>query len=295
MNPDKYLRLGAVMGMVVALLVGACGGTSNPASPSPSPSPSSGAAGAQISGTVSGTAGGSGGGVAALAANAITITIAGTGITASCDGNGNFLLTGVPAGTVQLVITTGSGSATITLDGVQASDTIKIKVTVKGATATLDSEERNGQPATEMEDRISALNPEGTTRTLVVGSTRVSVPTTAVIRHGGTTIEFSALKVGDRVHVRGAMSGPLLVATQVMVQNTNGKTPVNVSGSVSSLLAGSACPAIRFVVDGWTVETDGNTDFKKVTCAGVAVGSKVHVKGDVQPSGRVLATSVQGQ
>lgn len=296
MSGTKYLRLGPALAIIVALLLSAaCGGSSSPTSPSsPSNLSPGGSSGAKISGTVSGTTSGSSSGYSPLGGSGITITIAGTGITTSADANGNFQLTGVPAGTVQLVITSGSGTATITLDGVQATDTIKIKITVKGMTATLDTEERNGQPATEIEDRIASINPEGTTRTLLVGSARVSVPEAAAIRHGGTVVEFTALKVGDRVHVRGSLSGALFVATQVMVQNTNEKVPVNVSGAVSSMEAGHACPAVRFVVGGWTVETDAKTDFRKVACGAITIGTGVHVKGDVQSSGRVLATSVQG-
>lgn len=289
MNRKQYLGPAAVA-LAMALMVAACGGSSSPASPSPS-SPKSGAS---ITGSVSGTTAGSAAGYAKLDnASGTTVTIAGTNLSVAVDASGKFVFTGVPAGTVQLVFTSGGTSATLTLDGVKETDTITVKVTIKGTTASLDSEERNGTPLTEIEDRIAAVNPAGTTRTIDVGATRVSVPTTAAIRHGGTSLEFSALKVGDRVHVRGAMSGATFTATEVKVQNTNEKVPVNLSGSIAGFQATPACPTVQFAVGGWTVETNGSTDFQKNACASLANGVSVHVKGDVQASGRVLATSVQ--
>jgi hypothetical protein len=177
---------------------------------------------------------------------------------------------------------------------VQETDKIVIHVTLKGGTATLDTEERNGSPMTELEDQITAVNPAGTTRTIDVGATRVSVPITATIRHGSTNVRFEDLKVGDRVHVRGGMTGALMVATEVMVQNTNTNVGVNATGTVSGLKG--ACKAIEFTVSGWTVQTNDSTDFQKLACGSIANGTWVHVKGDVQAAtGKVLASWVQGK
>jgi hypothetical protein len=283
----------------LALALAACGGSTSPASPSSPPASSPATqAGATISGSVSGATTGSATGYRALdAGNGVTVTIAGTNLTVATDGQGRFTFTGIPAGTVSLVFTAGGGSATLTLAGVQANDRITIRVTLRGTTATLDDEERNGSTMTELEDRITAINPAGTTRTIDVGATRVSVPAAATIRHGGTDIDFAALKVGDRVHVRGATSGAQMIAAEVMVQNTNTNVAVNASGSVSGLQKiGAGCPTIQFVVGGGTVETSAVTDFQKAACGAIANGTSVHVKGDVQQaSGRVLATWVQAK
>jgi len=291
----RNLLVGVVGALALALA--ACGGSANPASPSSPPASSPAAqAGATISGSVSGAAAGSARGYQALdAGSGITVTISGTNMVVSTDGQGKFTFTGVPAGTVSLVFTAGGTSATLTLGGVQATDHITLRVTLRGTTATLDDEQRNGSTMTELEDRITAVNPAGTTRTIDVGATRVSVPAAAVIRHGGTDIDFATLKVGDRVHVRGAVNGTLMVAAQVLVQNTNTNVAVNANGAVSGFQTlGAGCPTIQFVVAGWTVETNAATDFQKGTCGAIANGSSVHVKGDVQPSsGRVLATWVQ--
>lgn len=291
MNGKKYLAAATVVAFAL-LFVTACGKSSSPLGPSGASS--TGSPGASITGTVTGTASGSAAGYTKLDnTSGISVTIAGTNLTVAVDSNGKFVFTGVPAGTVQLIFTAGGVTSTITLEGVQATDTISIKVTIKGTAAALDTEERNGQTMTELEDQISAINPGGTTRTLTVGTTIVSVPSTATIRHGNTAVTFDSLKVGDRVHVRGAAAGGgVFTATEVMVQNTNPNVPVNVNGAITSAVTGS-CPAISFVVGGYTVETDKTTDFQKAACSTVAKGTSVHVKGDVQQSGHVLATWVQ--
>lgn len=295
MNGHHRIARAAVVALAL-VLAAACGSSTNPAAPSGGAGPSTAAStpGATISGTVNGTTSAASGGTRALdATNGITVTISGTGLSVAADSQGRFTLTGVPAGSVQLVFSGNGPTATVTLNGVQATDKIVVKVTVRGGAATLESEQRNGSGMTELEDRITAVNPQGTTRTLDVGSTRVSVPDVAIVRHGNDAIEFGALHVGDRVHVRGSQAGALLVASEVMVQNTNAKVPVNASGAVSALEAGSACPAIRFTVANWVVETSAATDFQKGKCDTIANGTTVHVKGDVQESGRVLASWVQ--
>jgi hypothetical protein len=293
MNPKRCLGSAAVVAL--ALVFAACGKSSSPSSPT---DPSSAAGGATINGTIGGlaTTGSTAGGVAKLdATGGVTVTISGTTIAVSVGSNGKFVLTGVPTGTVQLVFTTASGSSIITLDGVKEGDSIVVKVTIKGVTATLDDEERNGTAMTELEGQIAAVNPEGTTRTLEVNATRVSVPTTAAIRHGSTAVDFTSLKVGNRVHVRGLMSGTVLEATEVNVQNTNQHVPVNISGTIAGFTANPACPVVQFKVGSWTVDTASTTSFQKTPCANLANGMTVHVKGDVQESGTVLATWVQGK
>ena len=46
----------------------------------------------------------------------------------------------LPSGTVELVITANGVPTTITLEGVKETDKIVVKITIKGATATLDTD-----------------------------------------------------------------------------------------------------------------------------------------------------------
>jgi hypothetical protein len=280
-NMTRKMFVGMAVTLSVAALLAACGGSSSPASPSSpasSASSGSGAPGATISGTVSGTATASAAGYQKLeAGNGVTVTVSGTNLSVTCDGQGKFTFTGVPSGTVQLVFTAGGASATLTLDGVKTTDKITIQVTLKGTTATLDNEQRNGTTVSELEDRITAKAADGT---LVVGTTKVILPAGIPIRHGQTTIQFAQLNVGDRVHVRGTLAGTTMTATEVIVQNQNANVPMNASGTVSGrYVIGSGCTAktIGFLVEGWTVETTSATDFQKTTCETLTNGVTVHV------------------
>jgi hypothetical protein len=362
----------------LAALLAACGG--NPARPSPD-------TGATISGVVFGPALSVGGsaalaGQAATAGAGLTVSVAGTTLSATVDGSGGFLLNGVPPGDRELVFTAAGVNARVTL-AVRDREEIKLRVMVDATSATIDAEQRlvsgkveiEGKIATlddpsntmvvngitihvpagvairhgdnpytfpdlaegdrvhvkgtqetdrvvaelvllqnaagqtipdpedeeedddpadkvELEGRIAALMPGGAERTLLVDGTTVSVPSRAEIRHGSTPVLFEDLEVGDRVHVRGQMSGTMLVAELVLLQDDNTSVPVNVKGAVTGITSGT-CPAIQFVVQGWTVETNGSTDFRKSECSTIHAGTGVHVFGIVQQSGRVLATWVQ--
>ena len=141
----------------------------------------------------------------------------------------------------------------------------------------------------EIEGTISAI--VATPPSIVVNGSTVSVPSTAVIRHGQTTLAFAGLKIGDRVHVKASMSGTLLVATEVIVQNEQpAPDHVTISGTVSAL--SGTCPKVTFTANGTKVSTDVTTTFGDGTCAELANGVTVHVKGVRQTDGTVLANRV---
>ncbi len=282
--------------LVVIALAGCSGSNGTPASPS-APSiatpPPAAATGATINGRVIGLAGSAGTGmVSALAAVTVTATVGDVTITTTIDGQGRFVLTGLPAGTVALSF---SGTAArVTIQNVGKSENIKIVVTISGGAATVDAEERQADGKVELEGRIAEI-PAGATDTFYVGETMVTVTGTTVIRHGETPVAFEALKIGDRVHVRGVPGTATnsIVAEQVIVQNTNAKVPANLKGRISALVAGTACPVLEFKLGGWTVATSDSTTYSKGKgCADLAAGTGVHVKGDVV-AGKVQARSVQ--
>jgi len=293
----RWKFLATVTVVIAAASLAACGGSS-PSTPGISPtaptSPSTPAAvtGATITGTVQGLVGTSAAGRAG-AREVITVTVAGTTITATIDSQGTFVLNGVPAGTVTL--TFSGTSATVTLQNVGQSGKIKIVIVISGSTATVETEQRvatDGQA--ELEGRISSF---GTTAsTFYVGDILVTVGT-APMRHGDTTVPFSELKVGDRVHVTGTATGvgtttPGMTASLITVQNTNPKVPVNLKGAIT--LNSKACPVTEFVVEGYTVRTNAQTKFEKGECATALLnGVDVHVKGDVMPVVGTTAAYVQ--
>jgi hypothetical protein len=362
----RFKGLWLVLAISCAALAAACGGSGAPMSPSPT------GGGATITGVVNGSTVGGGFSMrTAATTGGITVTVTGTSISASVDGQGRFTLTGVPTGTIQLTFTGNGVSATVTITDVQQSEQITMTLTVTGGTATIEAQQRNGSgkvqlegritaittspqtiqvagvtvaigtatvfkqdetlisfgalvvgdkvhvrasgtplvaeqvtlqetelapptqtPVVEMEGRIAAINPVGSTPpTLVVDNTWVSVPVGTEIRHGSTILGFTDLKVGDRVHVRGNMEGTVLVAQLVNLQNDN-PVSVVVKGAVTvpPAITGT-CPAIIFTVQGWTVQTSLDTDFAKGPCTAIAAGTNVQVKGIPQGSTGVLAAT----
>jgi hypothetical protein len=131
---------------------------------------------------------------------------------------------------------------------------------------------------------------------LKVAGRTVTVGAGTVIRHGETPMTQAQLEVGQRVHVKGTVTGTgataVTTATLILVQNVDTSGKVNLQGTVSGL-TGTAS-AFEFVVDGRTVKGTAATTFKggqSPSFTGLANGGKVHVQGS-QQNGFVQAESV---
>ncbi len=273
--------------IIVAAMVAACG-KSNPAAPT---TPTSSASGATIQGTVLG------GSVSARSADStgggMTVSVVGTNITVSVSLTGQFTITGVPSGDIQLKFHGVSGDATITVTQVQQGDTITLTITITGTTATTETETRTDQQGLmQVEGRIEAKSGVGaTSQTIVVAGKTITVPTGIPIVHGGTPYTFDSLMVGWRVHVAGTPDSTGVTASRIEVQNTNGDIQVTANGIVSGYADSTLGEGTlkMFVVDGRTVATSGSTS---MTGKGtLANGARVEVKGQ-QKNGYVLATSI---
>ena len=129
---------------VALVAVAGCGGSaSGPTTPSE-------LIGATITGTVNGgralsssasatTTGPTGAG----APSGMTVTVAGTNLSASVDTSGQFLIDRVPSGNVRLVFTYANVSATVQLSNVGQEELIELQVNVSGTTATIVEEARS--------------------------------------------------------------------------------------------------------------------------------------------------------
>ena len=125
--------------------------------------------------------------------------------------------------------------------------------------------------------------------TFLVGSKSIAV-TDATVFDRGTCAD---LTIGRRVHVKGTMTGDSIVASRIDVQSQSpGHPVVEGDGRVTSLVTGTSCPALQFKAEEWTVTLDANTVFVNGTCADVAAGRKVGVKGTVTAEHEVLATKI---
>jgi len=242
-----------------------------------------------------------------MATQGVTVTIVGSSVSTVADSQGQFTLTNVPPGTVQLNFSNGTSSATVTISGIGPDDHVQVAVTLSGGAARVDSEHHSSPDNNgEFDGRITSIDPG--TQSFKVSSTTIKVPATAVIRHGGQMVHFADLKVGDHVQVRGAKDGSTITATEIKVEtddsgkgNDDGNdkgddaqsSRVELQGTVS-LLAGT-CPAVTFTVQNTKVKTATTTTFEHVTCATLKNDAKVSVKGTKQTDGSVLATGVSLQ
>ena len=141
-----------------------------------------------------------------MATTRVTVTVVGTDISTIVDGNGQFTLTGVPPGDVQLRFAGNGVSAAITLSGVSASDRITVTISLNGSGARIESERRDrddddddDDDDNELEGAVSSLSGTCPALTFVVRST--TVRTNAATRfEDGPCVRIAN---GVRVEVEG--------------------------------------------------------------------------------------------
>jgi len=227
---------------------------------------------------------------------------------------GTFVFEDVPPGSIELRFT-GPGIDARAIITIESDEDVRIEVHVSGADADLQVTDRRRKPKTEIEGLIAAI--DEIEQTIEVNGQVIQIGDTTLIRHGNQTFAFADLAVGDRVHVRGTLDADtgLVVAREVKLQSSgNGddesddgedddedddgtRQPrvhtVELEGVVSGLTG--ACPALTFEVQATVVTTDADTSFRDGTCAGLADGDTVEVKGTAAEDGSVLATRVETQ
>src|SRR5688500_14874098 len=277
--------------LLLTLAAGACGGSSSPTAPAAAANtPTS-----PNTTTIHGTVAGAGSSAALFSTNngagaGMTVTVEGTTITTTVNGASQFTLTEVPAGTVVLRFNGVGANAALTVQNLIAGLPTTITVIVNGVDATL--EEKTTGSDKEIEGRIESI----TGSTLKVAGRTVTVGAATAIRHGDTTMTLSQLAAGQRVHVKGTVSGTgttaTTTATLIIVQNMNTSIPANLEGTVSDLTGTAA--AFEFKIGSRVVRGTTATDFKggkTPSFTELANGGKVHVKG-AQQNGYVQAETV---
>jgi|SoiMetStandDraft_2_1073263.scaffolds.fasta_scaffold22584_3 uncharacterized protein DUF5666/carboxypeptidase family protein len=210
------------LALAVAIAV-AGAGCGNSSASLTGPSGSGGGSGARITGRVSGISGlaamAPATAIRPMAETSVRVTINGTGLSTTVDGNGNFTLTEVPPGTVQLTFSGPGLNASITLSGVQDGDQIQVEVRIEGGSAKIQFEVRhheNGE-GDEVEGRITAI--DASARTLRVAGLLITVPESAKIHRDSRSLLFSDLVVGQEVEVHGTREGTGFRATEIEVED----------------------------------------------------------------------------
>jgi hypothetical protein len=279
----------AALSFATACAKNYAGSPSSPTSNAPTSAPS--VSGATISGSVNG--GGSSARSRDLASgSSMTVSVVGSNVSALVVA-GRFRLDGVPAGNVTLQFSGSGASATVAIGHVADHDRVEVQVEMNGNNATLDAaEDIADDDSAEISGAISSM--DSSSRTIQVGSFSVQVPAGAAIVSRGNSLGFSAFAVGQRVEVKGAVQGSIVVAQRVQLDDA-ADVPEQFEtefGAAVSSVSGD-CPALSFSAAGKMVMTNSLTEFKNISCDAVKAGVMVDVKGTVQADGSVSASRVQ--
>jgi primosomal replication protein N len=309
----RIRQLAAVPVLAFALIAAAACGGKSPTSPSPpsggsetpapAPAPAPSPAGrATIAGqVVAGTVAMDTSSMSPIAG--VTVTVSGTSISTLSDGSGRFSLSNVPAGDRQVEFEGHGVHARVTIEHVEEQEEISVTVVVAGNNAQVMEQERVTGAQAQLEGTITDKSESA--RTLEVHGVTVKVPSEVPIRHGSKSLTFANLHSGDRVHIKGSKDGDSITATEVNVQkgedtpgngngnddddnddhggNGNGNddnehaNEVELTGTPSGL--SGSCPNLTFTLEGKTVTTGEDTEFRKGTCEEFKTATKVEAEG----------------
>jgi hypothetical protein len=213
---------------------------------------------------------------------------------ATVDASGNFTLTGVPAGNVVLRFQGTGVNATVTIPSVEDGQSITIVVSIRSGAeeAELENDDRSGTAGglRQLEGRVDAIPPVTAAGAFVVDGKTVVTNANTVFTEHGSTATFADVAVGMRVHVAGTPAGDTLVASTVMIQNTNATLPTSINGTVQGFIG--IATGFSFTVNGTLVKGDATTTFNGNSSFGdLANGKRVEVKA-VPGNGFVTATSI---
>ena len=304
MTPVRFRVLLVAISTAVAA---ACGGNASMSPTAPSVT-RAGASGAVIIGQVSGASApiatrdassaigtrdtsGTFGTLGTLATSSITVKITGTNISTVTDGQGQFTLTGVPPGDVQLEFSGQGTSAKIVISGVSAQDEIRISITLNGNNAHVDSERRNrredGDKGHDLAGPVASLSGTCPTLAFILQGTRVTTTASTTIAHGNCTDLRNGVQV-EATGVRG--TDGTLAASRIEIEDRQ-MDEAEVTGAASGL--SGTCPNLTFTVQGTKVTTTANTKFDGITCARVQNGTIVEVEGRRQADGTIAAAKVE--
>ena len=123
----------------------------------------------------------------------------------------------------------------------------------------------------------------------VGGVVRVVTDANTRFEHGSC----ATLRVGVRVKVKGDMTTDTgeVIAEEVEIEgHPGGRAGGRVEGRIT--VVGGTCPALTLTVNNVTVTTSAATYFDGVTCASLAVGTRVEVEGDLQGT-TLIATKIE--
>jgi uncharacterized protein DUF5666 len=153
----------------------------------------------------------------------LSVTIVGTDIATEVNGIGQFELTGVPPGDVQLRFSGNGVSGTITLTGVAAGDRIHIVVALSGNAARLVREDRDDDDDDDNDDEDEDEF-EGAVSGLIGACPSITFTVAGVTVNTNSATRFedpcSRIANGTRVEVEGnRQANGAILATEVEIDD----------------------------------------------------------------------------
>ena len=224
----------------------------------------------------------------------VTVSVVATGRSTQTDGSGNFTLTGVPSGSVELSFERADVHARGRVS-VMAGTTTTVTIAIVGASAVVAPAGHAGE---EIEGLVSAIGVDSlTVLDQRLGAAVVHMDGSTVLRNGGASISLSQIQIGNRVHVKALKQADgSYLATEVLLQNEKVGGNREVSGTVLSVDSGAGSFTVQSGGGTVSVKTDGATTFRhrggSAAFADVTVGSSVEINGILQSDGSVLARKV---
>jgi len=174
-------------------------------------------------------------------------------------------------------------------DGYVYAERIHVTLESPGPAPTPDPDQ---QDSASIHGTLTSISGSAPNLVLVVGGTTVRTTGATEVRRRGDVQPFSALAVGQSLHVVGTRrSDTSLDARMIRIEEDAVGGAFEISGPAGGVKG--TCPSLSFVVNGYDVVTDGATSFVGGACSSLRSGHGVQVKGTRRADGSVLATEVR--
>ena len=237
----------------------------------------------------------------------LQVVVVGTPLASAVDDEGQFALSGVPAGTATLKFEGAGVDARVAVPGLQDGLVTSITVQLSGGSAQLA-----GTPSCSptAETFFSGMLEQVAGTRLVVSGRAVDASEVKKVWRGERRISLADLQVGEKLKVWGTLRGDGVVLAEEIAAltsgpGTTGETWVSFTGKVESVSASSldvqgnpnGGPNPNLVVKGITVRTDGETKVKRsdgspMSASEIQVGQTATVEGWKKSDGSVRATQI---
>jgi hypothetical protein len=232
-----------------------------------------------------------------------TVRIEGTALATTVDEEGEFILTGVPAGTVILILEGPGQTARLSVSGLLDGQVLSLELYLSGGAVSITSQE----PCAPSKDtKLTGVLDSMSGTALVIAGHAVDASQIRKVWRGPRRIQLENLRLGEKVKVWGALQGDGTIVAEEIQALTSGenKSWVTFRGAVQSLGfraldLDAECETSypRLVVAGRTVTTGSGTTFKwsdgsSLNPGDIKVGDTASVEGWMKHGGTVDASKV---